>query len=566
MASNSIAVLVSTVLVKQLGVDTSLYIPIHNVIDHIFSTFSIASVSNIFNKLYYLIIIGIFFLIIICCIKYTDFKNFEIFSNIWTRNKYEHLLIACPTKCKQFNTYFMDNIDYITNKIDFEISSSDIEFMILLNEHHASKNVITTLKPCNDKKIYFNDIKFNIQGYFVWNLETKEKKTLNNDDEKKSSNESYYINTVDVYINSNNKIGIHDYYNKVSDEYKQKMDRENSKSLEYIQVNIDPEYEKNERIQYNSFIFSNKIDSGEHIMKTFFHKDYDYILKLINAMKPENENYFTRFGQVPKLGLCHYGPPGCGKSSTAYKFAGYLRRSIMKFNPLILSKEEVFQILAKPKLDEEYSKTSDFIFMMDEIDEIFYELLRREDIKEKYKKDLLKHKKNQEFNMFNFAIPTAPPTDSKKSDDKKDTKLSFGIEAEIEKYNNQLSFNELLEILQGVVPHRGLIIIATTNKYEEMISSKDPRIKFACEQMFRHGRLTPIYYGHYTGLVIKKILKHYFDEDYKIRDDAKLKINNSMLMEVIQINIDDNINGYNNVIKVIEDNIEKEDKEFSIIP
>jgi len=67
-----------------------------------------------------------------------------------------------------------------------------------------------------------------------------------------------------------------------------------------------------------------------------------------------------------------------------------------------------------------------------------------------------------------------------------------------------ISLRDLLELLQGPVPMTGAIIIATTNKYEEC--------KQMCPELFRAGRLTPIYCGNFNSEMIDIVSEHHFGQ------------------------------------------------------
>merc|ERR1711934_256381 len=72
---------------------------------------------------------------------------------------------------------------------------------------------------------------------------------------------------------------------------------------------------------------------------------------------------------------------------------------------------------------------------------------------------------------------------------------------------------DLLDILQGTVSVNGTIIFATTNKFEE--------IKDFCPELFRHGRMTPVYFGYFEKEQIDQFLHYYFNKTFR---DLKEKI------------------------------------------
>jgi hypothetical protein len=68
--------------------------------------------------------------------------------------------------------------------------------------------------------------------------------------------------------------------------------------------------------------------------------------------------------------------------------------------------------------------------------------------------------------------------------------------------NNVLKLSDLLTLFQGAVPIDGCIIIAMTNKYEE--------IRKECPALFRAGRLTPVYFGYFDFDLVNQVSMIYF--------------------------------------------------------
>lgn len=77
-----------------------------------------------------------------------------------------------------------------------------------------------------------------------------------------------------------------------------------------------------------------------------------------------------------------------------------------------------------------------------------------------------------------------------------------------------ITLEDLLEIFQGPVPLDGSIIIATTNKFEE--------ISKLCPALFRPGRLTPFHFGNVDRYILNEMSVYFFEkelpENFKIED------------------------------------------------
>lgn len=166
-----------------------------------------------------------------------------------------------------------------------------------------------------------------------------------------------------------------------------------------------------------------------------------------------------------------------------------------------------------------------------------------------------KHKDNQNNDIDNNDInedddgddceddnnedSTTEDVSNKNSDNVNKKSISEKFSTETNKFNaetkilnecmrkNKVQLDDLLEIFQGAVPLDGSIFIATTNKYDE--------IKKLCPALFRHGRLTPIYFGYFDGRLIKEICKQFYNEEPKIDDDYEPGIINSKVMEWVAL-------------------------------
>ena len=88
---------------------------------------------------------------------------------------------------------------------------------------------------------------------------------------------------------------------------------------------------------------------------------------------------------------------------------------------------------------------------------------------------------------------------------------------------NDFQLEDLLEILQGPVPQEGQIIIATTNKFDEIYKE--------CPALFRPGRLTPIEFGYLGSKEINKLASRYLGVNINI--DFEPKMATSKIIEII---------------------------------
>lgn len=112
----------------------------------------------------------------------------------------------------------------------------------------------------------------------------------------------------------------------------------------------------------------------------------------------------------------------------------------------------------------------------------------------------------------------------------------------------EICVRDYLNVFQGPVPIDGRIIIATTNNYE--------KIKKICPELFRPGRLTPVYFGYPTRKIIEEITQYYFDKEIDIQIPDVLEISTSQIIEIC-MDAQHNDDPYKYYISKMEKNINK---------
>jgi hypothetical protein len=75
---------------------------------------------------------------------------------------------------------------------------------------------------------------------------------------------------------------------------------------------------------------------------------------------------------------------------------------------------------------------------------------------------------------------------------------------------------QLLELIQGPVPLEGAILVATTNKFEEM-NARFPRL-------FRPGRFEPVYFGYVDDVVLCDMVVHFFPREVPRRELLRVRV------------------------------------------
>lgn len=91
--------------------------------------------------------------------------------------------------------------------------------------------------------------------------------------------------------------------------------------------------------------------------------------------------------------------------------------------------------------------------------------------------------------------------------------------------SQELTVNSLLELIQGPVPLKGAIFIATTNEFD--------KINKICPALFRSGRLTPIYFGYAESSILQEISLHYYNKTLNIEANLIATIPTSDIINFI---------------------------------
>lgn len=202
----------------------------------------------------------------------------------------------------------------------------------------------------------------------------------------------------------------------------------------------------------------------------------------------------------------------------------------------IRDKEVIFRVMRKPMGNE--LKSADAvrktIFIFDEFDLSVLDLKARQDsknlAKREWKKIVVDCEEDEEGEESGqvrgerSTQNTHPSSLLPRRDNSQPVKQRRYRALE---YDNpeDIALDDLLELFQGPVPLISGIIIATTNKFEE--------IKAASERLIRPGRLTPIAFNNPNAETVQEISQYYFHKNVTLPSSYSAKYSSAQLMHSI---------------------------------
>lgn len=399
-----------------------------------------------------------------------------------------------------------------------------------------------------DTPIIFDDLYLNVKGHYVWK---KSEKKVTDIEGKLTKDVTLKYVQFNILKNKEKNIEPLEIIDKIIN-YVDEMNKD------YVELNYI-KLLSNGKESYNHVVpfYEGKKEPFEQLetryINSLFHQEKDRLWSLVKNCCLNQQSYKDK-GQCGRVSLVLYGPPGTGKSTLAYRIAMCMYRQLISLDLRDLTKTELYQTLHNPN-SKYCSSYKDAVFLFEEIDASIKELYLRgkkqESAASEYENRMMKYyggyggygsyKKYGNYGSnytSNYTITDkdadTQPTEITKETDKdteKDTKnvtnkftSQYDEISKLSKVRTEFNIRDLLEVFQGPVPFEQMIIIANTNKFDE--------IKDMCPELFRPGRLTPIYFGYVNRDTLQDISKYYFDRKITGRLPEIIKIPTSQIIEL----------------------------------
>lgn len=531
-----LATVLTTYIIQFFDINQSLYGPIYTGLDQTFRnmTFEYSELIS-YVTMKNAIIVGLMY---VCYKYYTNVE--EYIKQFMSRDKKYTVLNIYDAN--EIRTY----LEYITYFKSFYTVAKQMEYgnpelKVKAKEYVKNLDIGDMAyykKSVDGIKVYFNDTNYNVKGYYVWHRK---------DIKITKKEESYVIPSpyISIYLEDGDSVDVNNYYTQLS----KKCDEMTDNTVEILHVKMlkdEGEIINNEYLIYDGE--KKSLTTLEELyINPFFHKEKDRLWKIIKEIH-FNPSEFYKFGQAPRIGLLLHGPPGTGKSTFAFRAAMALNRHIVSLDlRSIRNKHEIYRILRSPHIDGVKYEPKNVVYIFDEFDLTIRELHARKQQMHNIYSEWIRHiNKSPKFNSSDEKTKRRKPVkkvkkpprdldtdDSENNSDSDEsnhasspirTNRSYSIESF--GYNtDDLSLEDLLEILQGPVPLEGSIIIATTNKYEEILE--------LCPALFRPGRLTPVHFDSADNWLVNEITKYFFQQEYINENDIrKYNISPSYLIQI----------------------------------
>lgn len=505
----ALCTLLTTLVIKKTALDNTYYGPMYTLIlssvTYLTKSCSFERINGLLNTWQYHIIA----LILILAFVYLCHKHGGNALSPW-RSTYKTISIYDDSTMVTVSQYIDAYPTFYAKDVDIDSGDRENAFRMQQNKNQ----LISFTSTKDDIEVPFFDTNYNTRGYIVWRKQSRE---IN----AKENKETLYIRQLDIAIqsSSHNKVDTAKYLEQI----KQHM-RDKTKARSTL-VYIKNMRGKNAAIAtgpgmpgfatgvtnhtltiYDGLRKPFDVREKEYIY-TFFHQERDRLWTLAKRID-QDPDFFLHHGQAAQLNLLLHGPPGTGKSTFVYRLAQALDRSIVSVDLRNQTRESAYQVVQRPTLNIPGCTNPNIIhkkiiILLEEFDLVVLELHSRskrlpeadKGWKRLQREFLLRERSRSE----KYSRDNGTGVFQSDEDDDEETPIKFS-KAEVEE--TPFSVRDLLEVLQGPVAMNGQILLATTNKYDEM--------KAIYPELFRPGRLTAVYFGYITKAVLQEMSQYYF--------------------------------------------------------
>lgn len=393
----------------------------------------------------------------------------------------------------RFLAYKEKNPSFYSKYADCKIGNLQNDLVLETNKLSSRVNGI---EEYHNDRVYFTDTLYNIQGYYYWSVSEVSTEKRN---EKEVTTIKLNLPYLNIVVYSEEIEGYLTFIDQKVTDYNTER-----KSVYGCKIFSLPSDDDVVTLRTLEFIFG-KYTIGDPSIPGYRESLFNKNLRMVfdRAMNVHfHPEKFIPFGQCRASFLLH-GPGGTGKSDVVRRIALSTGRHIVEPEIVGMSKYQVEQCFRAPPIRQTPNKitTADIIIYIGEIDILLEELMRRELLLAQIEQ-LPIEKEEEGLSSLLSKISKGESSSSS---------LTSRSKA-IEELKKKIILSELLEIFQGSVPYSSLILIATTNNYEKMISH--PVFGDRISKIFRPGRMTPVYCGNINREILDEITMYHFSSPF----------------------------------------------------
>lgn len=220
--------------------------------------------------------------------------------------------------------------------------------------------------------------------------------------------------------------------------------------------------------------------------KNLFFEEKENTLKFIDFFE-KNKNWYKKYGRPYTLGICTYGPPGCGKTSFEKSLALYLNRHIIVVDfDKIQTETELNDIFFCEYIGPFKIPNNKRLYIFPDIDKTT-DILYKDEFKDK-DANLLLYK--QLFKKQNFDKSSIEDDDTESMNNNSN-------------YHN-INLSQILNVIDGIMERDGQIFIMSANEPQKLDDA-----------LLRPGRIDNlIHFKEFTTDLLIEFIKRFFDEKY----------------------------------------------------
>jgi hypothetical protein len=204
------------------------------------------------------------------------------------------------------------------------------------------------------------------------------------------------------------------------------------------------------------------------------------------------------------------------------------QRHIISVDILSTNRNKLYQIFKSPCVNKTYVEPEKVIFVFDEFDLVIMALHEKE-LKRKREEEANQNKLENYEKQMKYYLKHSNELDENGIPKNKEPILPSGTCKDTAQINDEITVQHLLELIQGPVPLRGAIFIATTNEFKKIYK--------ICPALFRTGRLTPVFFGYAENDTLNDISMHYYNQTINFQHKVISSISTAEIMNFVECHI-----------------------------